>query len=99
MISAPTNIRTLLIHAVILPLAVFLGYLLASDNPLNYGTMGGIGMVLFVLALPLLLRWHHALLIVAWNIGAVLFFLPGRPDVWWAAAWLSLTISVIQYIL
>ena len=99
MISAPTTIRTLLIYAVILPLAVFLGYLLASDNPLNYGTMGGIGIVLFVLALPLFLRWHHAFLIVAWNFGAVLFFLPGRPDLWWAAAWLSLTISVFQYIL
>jgi hypothetical protein len=99
MISTPTTIRSLLIYAVILPLAVFLGYLLASDNPLNYGTMGGIGIVLFVLALPLFLRWHHAFLIVAWNIGAVLFFLPGRPDLWWAAAWLSLTISTIQYVL
>jgi len=99
MISVPTNLRTLLIYAICLPVAIFLGYLLASDNPLNYGTMWGIGMVLFFLALPLLLRWHHAFLIVSWNFGAVLFFLPGRPELWLAAAWISLTVSVIQYIL
>jgi hypothetical protein len=99
MITAPTTVRTLLTYAICLPVAIFLGYLLASDNPLNYGTMWGIGMVLFVLVLPLLLRWHHAFLIIAWNFGAVLFFLPGRPELWLAAAWLSLTISTIQYIL
>src|SRR6516165_1809978 len=99
MITAPNNLRMLLIYAICLPLAIFLGYLLASDDPLNYGTMWGIGLVLLFLALPLLLRWHHAFLIFAWNFGAVLFFLPGRPELWLAAAWISLTISIVQYVL
>src|SRR6267142_3834652 len=99
MISTPTTLKTLVIYAICLPLAIFLGYLLASDNPLNYGTLGGLSLVLFFLALPLLLRWHHSLLIAVWNLGAVLFFLPGRPELWLAAAWLSLTISIVQYTL
>ncbi len=32
---------------------------------------------------PILLRWHHFLLIVTWNLpGITIFFLPGRPPVW-----------------
>jgi len=99
MITAPTNLRLIVTYAVCLPLAIFLGYLLASDNPLNYGTLWGIGLVLFFLALPLFLRWHHSFLILTWNLGAVLFFLPGRPELWLAAAWMSLAISLLQYIL
>ena len=37
--------------------------------------------ILFMLAMPLLLRWHHAWLIASWNMTAVLFFVPGRPSV------------------
>jgi len=101
MTSTSTLIRTLLVYSICLPLAVFLGYTIAQEgNPLfNPATYFVVGIVFFVLALPLVLRWHHALLIVTWNLGAMLFFIPGRPDLWWAVAWLSFFASVIQYIL
>jgi len=46
----------------------------------------------------LLLRWHHGLLIASWNLGALLYFVPGRPELWMAMAGLSLLISIVQYI-
>jgi hypothetical protein len=101
MTSASSLLRNLLVYTICLPLAVFLGYTIAQEgNPLfNPATYFIIGLVLFVLALPLVLRWHHALLILTWNLGAMLFFVPGRPDLWWAIAWLSFSASVIQFIL
>jgi hypothetical protein len=101
MSSASALLRSLLIYSICLPLAIFLGYLIAQEgNPIySISTYLGIVPILFILVLPLLLRWHHALLIASWNFGALLYFLPGRPDLWMAMAGLSLLISIVQYIL
>jgi O-antigen ligase len=101
MTSTSSLLRSLLIYSICLPLAIFLGYLIAQEGNPIYSLTTYIGMlpILFILVLPLLLRWHHGLLIVSWNLGAVLFFLPGRPDLWMAMAGLSLLISIVQYIL
>src|SRR5437867_8185080 len=90
-------IRSLVIYVICLPLAVVLGYLMA--NPYDLATFSIVCLVLFLLMIPLLLRWHHAWLIATWNTTAVLFFLPGRPQVWLALAWFSLLIAIGQYIL
>jgi hypothetical protein len=76
-------------------LAVSLGYLLAT--PLDLTTVTVVGIVLFILLIPLFLRWHHPLLIVTWNMSAVLFFLPGRPQVWIGMAAISFCIGILQY--
>ncbi len=101
MTSTSSLLRSLLIYSICLPLAIFLGYIIAQEgNPIySITTYLGILPILFVLVLPLLLRWHHALLIASWNFGALLYFLPGRPDLWMAMAGLSLIISIVQYIL
>ncbi len=53
--------------------------------------------VLFgLLAIPPLLRWHHIWLIAAWNMSAVLFFVPGRPALWMALAAVSFAICILQ---
>src|SRR6266850_2358597 len=100
MTSASSLIRSLLIYSICLPLAIFLGYLIAQEgNPLySITTYIGIVPIMFFLALPLLLRWHHGLLIASWNLGALLYFVPGRPELWMAMAGLSLLISIVQYI-
>src|SRR2546430_7424143 len=90
-------VRSLLIYSICLPLAVILGYMLA--NPLDPTTFGVVGLVLFLLLTPALLRWHHTWLIATWNAGLLLFFLPGRPSAWLALVWLSLFVSTLQYIL
>jgi hypothetical protein len=87
-------IQSLFVYLICLPLAVLLGYMLA--NPLDMTTFTTIGVLLFVLSIPLLLRFHYPLMLFAWNCGAVLFFLPGRPQIWLAAIALSLGISIVH---
>jgi len=95
--NAPALIRSLIMYSVCVPLAVFVGYLLT--NPLDYSTLGVFGTVALVLVLPLLLRWHHWLLLLSWNATTVLFFLKGSPSLFLVMAALSLTISVLERIL
>jgi hypothetical protein len=97
MSNASALFRSLLVYGLCLPLAVVLGYLLA--NPLDFTTVGVVGVILIVLAIPLLLRWHHAWLIATWNTTAMLVFVPGRPQVWMALAAVSFTIAMLQYAL
>lgn len=97
MTNSPTIIRSLIIYGLCLPLAVWLGYLLAM--PMD---MTSFIMVILALCLPLvpvMLRWHHFLLIACWNVSAVLFFLPGRPFLWIVMSLISLTLSILQYAL
>jgi hypothetical protein len=97
MTNAPALFRSLIVYAICLPVAVILGYLLAT--PLDFTSLGVEVIVLCVLAVPLLLRWHHVLLIAAWNSTAVLFLVPGKPQVWMLLAGISLGISILQYAL
>src|ERR1035437_8309763 len=97
MSNASALFRSLLIYGLCLPLAVFLGYLLATQ--LDITTIMVVVFILSMLAIPLLLRWHHAWLIATWNMSAVLFFVPGRPPIWMALAAISLGISILQYTL
>lgn len=97
MSNASALFRSLLVYGLCLPLAVFLGYLLA--NPLDYTTIGVVGVLFFIMVFPLLLRWHHFWLIAAWNTSAILFFVPSKPPVWMAMAAISLAIGILQYTL
>jgi hypothetical protein len=99
MSNASALFRSLLIYGFCLPLAVFLGYMLAVPNPLNLGTIGVVVVVFAVLTVPLLLRWHHAWLIATWNTTAMLFFIPGKPPVWMGLAAASFAICILQYTL
>src|SRR5258706_14542715 len=94
MCDPPSIIHSLFVYLICLPLAVLLGYMLA--NPLDLTTFTTIGILLFILCIPLLLRFHYPLMLFAWNCGAVLFFLPGRPQIWLAAIALSLSISIVH---
>jgi hypothetical protein len=94
MTSGTHVFRALLIYGLSLPLAVFLGYSLAT--PMDLSTFAALATVLFLLLAPILLRWHHTLLIISWNMSAVVFFLPGRPNLWLVMALASLILSVVQ---
>ena len=74
-------------------------YSICVSTPYDLTSFTVVGLVLFFLLIPLLLRWHHAWLIASWNMSVVLFFLPGHPVIWLPLAWISLAISVLQYIL
>jgi hypothetical protein len=95
MSNASAVFRSLIIYGLCLPLAVVLGYLLAT--PLDLTSVVVVGTIVLLLLVPLLLRWHHTLLILTWNMTAVLFFLPGRPGAWIVLGGVSLFIGVLQY--
>jgi hypothetical protein len=92
--NAPAILRSLVTFAVIVPLAVFMGYILS--DPLNSSSFTYYGILALILISPILLRWHHPLLIFSWNSGMYLFFLPGRPDFWLAMTAASLGIALLQ---
>lgn len=89
--------RHVLIYAVVLPLALFLGYLLAT--PYQVRSLAIVGLVLGTLCIPVFLRWHYPLLIFAWNANIMVFFLPGKPMLWMLVAGISLGITVLNCVL
>jgi hypothetical protein len=95
MTNAPALFRSLLVYGICLPLALVLGYLVAT--PLDFTSFSVVLIVFSVLAVPVLLRWHHIWLIAVWNTTAVVFFVPGKPQVWMGLAAVSLGISILQY--
>jgi hypothetical protein len=92
--NTPAILRSLIIYAICIPLAIWIGFMLA--NPFDTSTFSYAGIMLLVLLAPIMLRWHHLLLIVTWNLGMTIFFLPGRPPVWLLMVVLSLGLSVLQ---
>jgi hypothetical protein len=96
-VSAVGLPRSILIYAVALPLALFVGYVLAA--PYSVTSLALVGLLLAVLSIPILLRWHYPLLIFAWNANITIFFLPGKPSLWMLCAGISLGISVLNCVL
>jgi hypothetical protein len=84
----------LLAFGICVPLALFLGYLLAT--PLEPTSMVFVSLMLFLLVSPILLKWHHEALIVSWNLALAAFFLPGAPAVGYLVGGLSLFFSAAK---
>jgi hypothetical protein len=88
------SLRTLAIYAVCLPVAIFLGY--TVSNPLEMSTVVTYAVIAFALCLPLLMKWHHAILMLSWNMSMTMFFLPGRPTLAMVALVFSGCVFVLQ---
>ena len=90
-------LRALIVYAVCIPLAIVVGYIavLAVNSP-SYSNFISIGVLALILCAPILLRWHHPLLVLSWNLPVTIFFLQGKPTAWLPMLALSLGISVLQ---
>ena len=91
-------LKTLVVYAIILPLAVVLGWMavdLADWDRTSFTVFAFVG---FVLLLPLLLKWHYPVLVMGWNTAITLFFLPGRPGLWMAMSVLTFGMAVLNRI-
>src|SRR6267378_2266445 len=86
--------KTHLILALCLPLAVLLGYFLAE--PMESGSMAVIVLVMFVLAVPLMMKWHHPILVLSWNAYITPVFLPGQAQIWIPVAAASLLFALLN---
>jgi hypothetical protein len=86
--------RWLLVSGLCVPVALLVGFLLAG--PLGTTSLLALGLILSVMTFPLLLRWHHVILIMAWNAAILFPFLPGQPYIWTVVAVCSLFLSVLR---
>ena len=86
--------RALLIYAMVLPLAVLMGFMLAT--PTDFDSFAILMFGFTALCIPLLLKWHHLLLAWTANAALIVFFLPGQPQVGILMAFVSLGIAVIS---
>ena len=90
-------LRTLIIYAVCVPLAIMVGGLVTSAGEMSSRAPWiEAGLLLLLLCLPILLRWHHLLLILSWNLPVTIFFLPAAPQIWLPMLAMSLGISMLQ---
>jgi hypothetical protein len=92
--NTPAILRTLIIYVICVPLAIWLGYLLT--NPMDRTTFSSVGVLVMLLLLPILLRWHHLLMVFCWNLPITIFFLPGSPTVAFPMIFLSFTLALLQ---
>lgn len=93
MTASPQLLQSLLIYGITLPLAVIIGYMLGQPD---FSTFMVIGLLLVILALPVLLNWHHPLLMLSWNATAVAFFLKGRPPFWLVFTAVTLMVMMLR---
>jgi hypothetical protein len=89
--------RTLLIYAILVPLALLLGYMLTS--PADLRSLGLVTLLMLVLVTPLFLRFHQGLVLFAWSAQLVVPFFPGTPPIWMFAVAGSLSLSILNRIL
>lgn len=87
------GLKTILTYAIILPLAIFLGYTLAS--PTSFGSFAVMVLCLMVVSIPLWIKQHHMALIVTWNMALVVPLLPGQPALGIFVAVISFGITIV----
>ena len=92
-----TTLRTLLVYAVTLPLAVFVGWMVAGD--LTRTSFAVLAAIVFVLLLPLLLKWHYPVMIFSWGTYITIFFLPGQPALWMLMAGINFGMAILNRII
>ena len=97
MTNAPALLRSLITYAMIVPLALLLGFFLTS--PLTVSTFILVGVLAFVLVFPLLVRFHYPWMLFSWSAAVILFFVKGAPNLGQAMIVLSLTLSILERIM
>jgi len=79
---------------VCLPIAILVGYLLA--DPLQLASISIIAILIGLLAIPMVIKWHQVLLIFSCNAIFQFSFLPGTPPLWLLATVLAFGIAVLN---
>jgi hypothetical protein len=89
--------RMLITYAIIIPVAIIVGYL-AQDigNYQDRSNIGFLALLLAVLVSPFFIKFHHPFLIFGLVCPAFCFFLPGDPPLGQVAVILSLVIAIVE---
>lgn len=86
--------KMLITYVICIPLAVLVGYLLT--NPLDYGTLGFLGLILGLIISPIFIKWHFPILVFALSSPIVVCFLKTSPSFSQVMIFLSLGIAIIE---
>jgi hypothetical protein len=89
-----STLKALVTFAILVPMAIFLGYVLS--NPLSYSTFATVGIVLGIMVFPLLLKWHQPMLLFSWNMSVMVPFIKGQPPLWLLLTAVTLGIAVLE---
>lgn len=87
-------VRMLLVYAICIPLAIAVGYLIT--NPLDYTTLGFLGVVIVLILSPIFIKWHYPIMVFGLSLPAQMFFLVGNPPAWQVVVMLSLGIAIVE---
>jgi hypothetical protein len=94
MTNPAAAMRMLITYAISIPVAITVGYLLT--NPLDYGTLGFLGLIMALVLSPIFIKWHYPIMVFGLAFPAYLFFLVGRPPCWQVVVMLSLGIAIVE---
>jgi len=95
MITNPAAaMRMLITYVICIPLAVMVGYLLT--NPLDFGTLGFLGIVAALILSPIFIKWHYPIMVFALSSPIMMFFLKGNPPFSQVMVFLSLGIALVE---
>ena len=92
-------LKTLVIYAIILPLAVALGWMAVDLADWDRTSFTVIAVIIFVLLLPVLLKGYYPILIFSWSSFITLFFLPGHLALWMFMSLVAVSIAVLNRII
>ncbi|HEX7653952.1 MAG TPA: hypothetical protein VF607_10620, partial [Verrucomicrobiae bacterium] len=83
MTNNASAIRMLVTYAVCILLAAVMGRVMVDvgNNP-DYSNLFMVGLVLLVLAFPIIVKWHYPLMVASLSAPIFCFFLKGYPPLW-----------------
>ena len=94
MTNPQATMRMLITYVISIAAAIFVGYLLT--NPLDYGTLGFLGLILLVIISPVFIKWHYPIMIFGLGCPMVCFFLVGSPPLAQVVVLMSLGIAIVE---
>jgi O-antigen ligase len=89
----PALIRQLIIVAVTIPLALVVGLVMSAPDLLV--SVAVLGLVTAAIVTPIVLLYHHPVLVFSWNASLMVFFLPGEIQLWMMMAAVSAGITIV----
>ena len=90
-------IRMLITYAICIPLAILMGYIMTEvGNRPDFSNLFVIGLVVAVLASPILIRWHYPIMVFGLGCPMYVFFLKGNPPLMQVVVILSLGIAIVE---
>ena len=94
MTNPAAAIKMLVTYAICIPVAMLVGYVLT--DPLDYGTLGFLGLVIALIFSPIFIKWHYPIMVFGLGCPMYLFFLVGDPPMAQVVVILSLGIAIVE---